>query len=146
MPIGEYPYTIDDKGRVVMPPSFRNFVPETLYITRGLEGCLYVFAEKTWNQIESALSDLPLVDSTGQAFVRFFYSGAKKDALDGQGRISIPSTLRDFAELKSDVIVAGAPNRLEIWDLTKWMETIREIQKRPPIQELLPDALRKLIG
>ncbi len=146
MPFGEYPYTIDDKGRVVMPAPFRDFVEDGMVITRGMEGCLYVFPSTEWRRIEDALVDLPLTDQAGRHFVRFFYSGANKVRLDAQARISIPTTLRGFAGLENDVVVAGAPNRLEIWDLERWSRAIAEVQANPPIQELLPEALRRLVG
>lgn len=146
MPIGEFPYTIDEKGRVVIPTPFRGFVADGLVLTRGLQGGLYVFPQKVWNQIETALEEVPLIDASGQAFVRFFYSGAKRDEPDGQGRVTIPPTLREWATLSADVIIAGAPKRLEIWDAVQYQEHIKETQKHPPIPELLPDALRKLVG
>ncbi len=146
MPFGEYPYTIDDKGRVVMPQSFHDFVEDGMVITRGMEGCLYVFSSSEWKRIEEALIGLPLTDSAGRNFVRFFYSGATKVRLDAQGRVSIPPTLRQFASLEKDVVVAGAPNRLEVWDFARWSEAITQVQTNPPIHELLPEPLRRLVG
>jgi MraZ protein len=146
MPFGEYPYSIDDKGRVVMPAPFRDFVEDGLVLTRGLEGCLYVFPTSTWKRIEDELLKLPLTDPGGRQFVRFFYSGASKVRLDGQFRVSVPATLRQFAALDGEVIIAGAPNRLEFWSEARWLAEIGNIQANPPIQELLPDILQRLIG
>jgi MraZ protein len=146
MPFGEYPYSIDDKGRVVMPQGFRDFVEDGMVLTRGLEGCLYLFPSSTWKRIEEELVKLPLADPAGRQFVRFFYSGASKVRLDAQGRISVPTTLRQFAALDNEVIVAGAPNRLELWDEARWLNEINHIQANPPMQELLPDILQRLIG
>lgn len=146
MPFGEYPYAIDDKGRVVMPAAFRDFVEDGMVVTRGMEGCLYVFPSAEWRRIEEALVGLPLNDTAGRNFVRFFYSGASKLRLDGQGRVSLPATLRQFAALGADVVVAGAPNRLEIWDGGRWQAAIADVQAAPPPQEQLPEALRRLVG
>ena len=68
MPFGEYPYTIDDKGRVVIPPAFRDFLDDGMVLTRGMEGCLYVFPSAEWKRIEEALIDLPLNDNSGRAW------------------------------------------------------------------------------
>ena len=142
MPYGEYPYTLDGKGRLVVPPPFRGFVEDGMILTRGMEGCLYVFPETTWQRIETQLGTLPLDDRSGRAFVRFFYSGASRARLDAAGRITLPPTLRAFADLTSDAIVAGAPNRLEIWSEARWWASIRDAQENPPT----PGIVGGLIG
>lgn len=137
MPFGEYPYTLDDKGRLVMPPSFREFVEDGMILTRGMEGCLYVFPLASWKRVEEQLEGLPLTDAQSRAFVRFFYSGASKARLDNQSRVSVPQTLRTFAGLEGDVIVAGAPGRLELWHPPRWEEAITAVQHSPPQPDLL---------
>lgn len=147
MPFGEFQYTIDDKGRVIIPPSFRDFVEDGAVVTRGMEGCLYLFPLTAWERIEAHLTTLPLTDGASRNFVRFFYSGAAKIKLDSAGRVSIPSPLRSFANLHDDeggnnVVIAGAPNRLEIWQEAKWLASLATIQNEPPS----PELLRELIG
>ncbi len=142
MPFGEYQYSLDDKGRVVIPAPFREFIEDGLVLTRGMEGCLYVFPLANWRKIEEQLVGLSLTDAESRAFVRFFYSGAYKTRLDNQGRVLIPPTLRQFAGLESDVIIAGAPNRLEIWSEARWWEAIQNVMQNPPA----PEALRSLTG
>jgi MraZ protein len=146
VPFGEYPYAIDDKGRVVVPGAFRDFVEDGMVLTRGMEGCLYVFPLTEWKRIEDALVGLPLNDAAARNYVRFFYSGATKLRMDGQGRISIPTTLRAFAGLDGEVLVAGAPSRLEIWDNARWNKAIATMLEQPPASEALPEALRSLVG
>jgi MraZ protein len=137
LPYGEYPYSIDEKGRVVIPPSFREFVEDGMILTRGMEGCLYIFALSSWRRVEEQLEGLPLTDRDSRAFVRFFYSGANKARLDNQSRVSVPQGLRAFAALDSEVIVAGAPNRLELWNPQRWDSAILAVQDDPPRPELL---------
>ena len=137
MPFGEYPYAIDDKGRVVMPPAFREFVEDGMILTRGMEGCLYVFPLAGWKRVEDQLEGLPLTDNHSRAFVRFFYSGASKARLDGQSRLSVPGPLRSFAGLEGEVVVAGAPGRLELWNPARWDAAIQAVQDDPPHPELL---------
>lgn len=100
MPFGEYQYSLDDKGRVVIPAPFRDFVEDGLVLTRGMEGCLYVFPLDRWKKIEEQLVNLPLTDTEARAFVRFFYSGAHKTRMDSASRVLIPPPLRLFAGLK----------------------------------------------
>lgn len=141
MPYGEYPYSIDDKGRVVIPPAFREFVEDGMILTRGMEGCLYVFPLASWRRVEEQLENLPLTDPGSRAFVRFFYSGASKNRLDNQSRVSVPQTLRTFASLEDEVIVAGAPSRLEFWNPARWEAAITAVQDDPPRPELLANFI-----
>ncbi len=140
MPYGEYSYSLDEKGRVVIPPAFRPFVADGMVLTRGLEGGLYVFPVSAWERIEGELEKLPLTDADARRFVRFFYMGAHKTRMDKGGRVLIPPTLRQFAGLDDAVIVAGAPGRLEIWAEDRWWQEIRQAMAHPPI----PEALREL--
>jgi MraZ protein len=146
MPYGEYPYSIDDKGRVVMPPDFRKFVEDGMVLTRGFEGCIYVFPSVEWQRIESAVEELPLNDKAGRDFMRFFYSGASKIRLDNASRISVPQTLRNYGSLENEVVITGAPKRLEIWNLDRWNAVIAEVQTMPPKQTDLPEVLQRLVG
>ena len=142
MPFGEFQYSVDDKGRVIIPPPFRPFIEAGLVITRGMEGCLYIFPNTAWQRIEERLTDLPLTDPDARNFVRFFYSGAAKAKIDTAGRITIAGTLRMFAEVQDQVVIAGAPNRLEVWNETRWLNNLSEVQERPPA----PELLRELVG
>ena len=145
MPFGEFQYSVDDKGRVIIPPSFREFVTDGMVVTRGMEGCLYIFPVGTWRGIETRLTELPLTDADARNFVRFFYSGAAKASTDSAGRINLPQTLRTFAgvdDTSNSVVIAGAPNRLELWNEARWLSNLMEVQSRPPA----PELLRELIG
>lgn len=142
MPFGEYQYNVDDKGRVILPPAFRDFVVDGMVITRGLDNCLFVFPLTAWERIEKHLVELPLTDPESRNFVRFFYSGAAKAKLDSAGRISLPVPLRSFARTEGNVVVVGAPNRLEIWNEQLWLANLGAVQENPPA----PELLRELVG
>ena len=144
MPFGEYQYSLDDKGRVVIPAPFRDFVEDGLVLTRGMEGCLYVFPLDRWKKIEEQLVNLPLTDAEARAFVRFFYSGEHKTRMDSAYRVLIPPPLRLFAGLKEggEVVIAGAPGRLEIWSQERWLKAIEEVLDKQPA----PEALKGLVG
>ncbi len=142
MPFGEYQYNVDDKGRVILPPAFREFVADGMVITRGLDDCLFVFPLTAWERIEKRLVELPLTDPESRNFVRFFYSGAAKAKLDSAGRIGLPAPLRTFAKTEGNVVVVGAPNRLEIWNEQLWLTNLGAVQENPPA----PELLRELVG
>lgn len=142
MPFGEYQYSVDDKGRVIVPPAFRDFVDGGMVVTRGLDNCLFVFPMTAWERIEQHLTALPLTDPDSRNFVRFFYSGAAKAKLDSAGRITLPPPLRTFAKAEGNVVVVGAPNRLEIWNEELWLANLGAVQDQPPA----PELLRELVG
>lgn len=142
MPYGEYQYSVDDKGRVIIPPSFRAFVEDGMIITRGLEGCLYIFPLTTWHAMEKAFDELPITDRAARDFVRFFYSGAAKLSMDNASRITLPSSLRAFAQVTDSVVIAGAPRRLELWNEQLWQAKLSELLANPPT----PERLGGLIG
>ncbi len=144
MPFGEFQYSVDDKGRVIIPPSFREFVNDGMVVTRGLDSCLYIFPIVSWNRLEKSLSELPLTDATSRNFVRFFYSSASKAKIDSAGRIKLTNGLRAYAGISDDdktVVIAGAPNRLELWNESRWIENIKQIQKENPTPELLQELV-----
>lgn len=142
MPFGEFQYNLDDKGRVIVPPNFRDFLADGLVLTRGFEGCLYVYPKATWYKMEKEFESAPLVDGDSRAFVRFLYSGASKASMDSTSRITLNNTLRRFAGIEHEVVFAGAPNRLEIWDEAHWLSAITDLQNSPPV----PERLLELIG
>jgi MraZ protein len=109
MPIGEYQYSLDDKGRVIIPPSFREFVADGMVITRGMDGCLFIFPTVKWSEIVTKLNDLSMMDPASRNFQRFFYSGASKATLDTAGRITLPSSLRTTPDSVITPLLQGHP-------------------------------------
>ena len=122
MLMGEYNHTIDTKGRLIIPSRFREQLGDEFIVTKGLDGCLFVFSKNEWQIFEEKLRALPLTQKSTRKFTRFFVSGACMCELDKQGRILLPQTLREFAGLEKDVILAGNLNRIEIWSKANWEE------------------------
>ena len=120
--MGEYSHTIDTKGRLIIPSKFREELGETCVVTKGLDGCLFVFSDEEWKAFEIKLKSLPLTNKNARQFARFFVAGATPCELDKQGRILLPATLREFAGLEKDVVLTGMLNRIEIWSKEKWNE------------------------
>ena len=120
--MGEFRHNIDTKGRMIVPSKLREELGEQFVLTRGLDGCLFFFLLKEWANLETKLNDMPLAKKDARTFVRFFYSAATECELDKQGRINIPSTLRNYAALTKECVVIGVSNRIEIWDEARWQE------------------------
>lgn len=122
MLLGEYQHNLDQKGRVAIPAKFKEKLAGGAIITRGIDGCLFVFATKEWEDLAKKLIALPLAQANSRAFVRLMLAGAMDVAPDVQSRILIPDYLRKYADLKKAVVIAGLYNRVEIWDAAKWNE------------------------
>ena len=99
MLMGEYNHVIDSKGRLIIPAKFRGQLGTTFVITRGLDGCLFGYPQTEWQVLEEKLKTLPLTKRDARAFVRFLYSAATECELDKQGRVNVPTVLRQHAAL-----------------------------------------------
>ena len=122
MLIGEYEHSVDTKGRLIMPAKLRDEIGYKFIVTKGLDGCLFVFPLKEWEIFQEKLRALPVSDKNARNFTRFFFAGAIECEIDKQGRFLVSSNLREFAGLNKDVIIIGMNSRLEIWSKEKWQQ------------------------
>lgn len=129
MLIGEYLHTLDSKKRLSLPAKFRKEVGKKVVITRGLDACLFMFPLATWRGIAEKLQKLPMGGADTRGMSRFLLAGAVEADVDGTGRILIPEYLKEFADLRSRVVLAGVSDRVEIWNERIWEEYKRRIEK-----------------
>lgn len=118
--MSEYNHTVDAKGRLIIPSKFREVLGEEFVISKGMDGCLFVYANDDWAAFEQKLTSLPMTNKEARKFARFFLAGAAQVELDKQGRILLPAALREFAELDKDVVLVGVGSRIEIWSKEKY--------------------------
>ena len=118
--MSEYNHTLDTKGRLIIPAKFREVLGEEFVISKGMDGCLFVYANDDWIAFEQKLTSLPLINKEARQFARFFLAGAATVEVDKQGRILLPAALREFAGLEKDVVLVGVGSRVEIWSKDKW--------------------------
>ncbi len=121
---GEYEHAIDRKGRVIIPAAFRQQLRtnniEAIFLTRGLDGCLFVFTEPEGRATEAKFKQIPFTKAEGRTFNRLFFSGAIEVQPDQLGRVLIPKHLKEFAKIKRGVVIVGVSNRIEIWAKDRW--------------------------
>ncbi len=118
--LGEYKHSLDDKSRLTIPSKFREDLGASFVMTRGLDGCLFLFPRADWSLIEQKLRAMPLTRADARQFSRFFFSGAAELDLDKQGRVLVPQNLRDYAGITMECVIIGVGTRIEIWDELKW--------------------------
>ena len=127
--IGEYNHNLDNKGRLAVPVKFRNDLKKGAVVTKGLDGCLFLYTMSEWKILAEKLSKLPISQSNTRAFARLMLAGAMDVQVDKQGRIVLPDYLRKYAMLKKKIIISGLYNRLEIWDESSW-EKYKEVTEK----------------
>ncbi len=124
---GEFRGKADKQGRIVIPAKLRNQFEKgsgkrnvSLFITKGLENCLFIFTEQVWESQNSRLRELPFTKGDPRTFTRLFFSGAAQSGIDSQGRILLPGNLINYAGIRENIVLIGAGTRMEIWDEEKW--------------------------
>ncbi len=122
MLLGEYEHSIDTKGRIAMPAKLREGLGGKFIITKGLDGCLFVYAMDEWQHVEQKLASLPMSRKTARDFTRFLFGGACEGECDKQGRVLLPASLRRYAGLEREAVIVGVGSRAEIWDAAKWQQ------------------------
>lgn len=120
--LGEHPHSLDAKGRLILPANFRARLEGGAVIGMGKKGCLSVYTPVEWERVATRAQEMAREDDDKLAAARAFFALAQPIVADKQGRVAIAPRLREYAGLQREVIVAGALNRIEIWDATRWRE------------------------
>ena len=122
--MSRYNHTIDPKGRLSIPSQYREILGDEFVVSKGMDGCLFVFDQPEWQAFEEKLRGLPMIDKEARQFTRFFLAGAASVEVDKQGRILLPAVLREFAGITKDTVLVGVGSRVEIWSKDRWEGTV----------------------
>ena len=143
MLMGEFQHNIDVKGRLAMPSKLRESLGVKFILTKGLDGCIFVYGQDEWNTLVEKLKKLTMVKKSARSVARYFFSSASEVECDKQGRILIPAVLRTHANLEKSVIVVGVGTRAEIWSETAWNDCTDAIDEdvTSMMEELFDDGL-----
>jgi MraZ protein len=125
---GNYPATVDGKGRLKIPTAFKTFLDENygpdFYVT-SLDGqSVRVYPFAVWREIEEKLAALPSMNKAKKKFLDRANYWGQTARMDGQGRILIPSLLRESAVMKGEVAVIGYLNYLDVWNMERFREQL----------------------
>ena len=119
---GEFAYKIDEKGRVPIPPKFRRQLREGVILAPGVEKCINVYPVAEWEKLAESLTSSPVSRSKLRRLKRAMFATAFRLRMDRHGRIALPFSLRQHAELVDCAVIGGANNYLEIWNKVHWEE------------------------
>jgi MraZ protein len=141
---GRFEYAIDDKNRVSIPAKFREILATNfdmrLYLT-NLDGCIVAYPYQEWLDIQNRLSDKDSVRKEARTFLRFYYSGVTECSIDRLGRILIPQSLKNFANIQKDVTIIGMNRKIEIWAQEVWEDLVGKAMSD---RDLMADILSEL--
>jgi MraZ protein len=140
--LGTHTPRLDDKGRLALPAKFRSDLEGGLVITKGQERCLFVFPMAEFSRITELLRAAPVTQRSVRDYSRVFFASASHEVPDGQGRITVPAQLRDYAGLAKDCVVIGANSRVEVWDAAAWQSYLEGTEQSfADAEEVLPGLL-----
>ena len=140
MLMGEYRHNLDEKKRLIIPSRFRDELGEKFVITRGLDGCLYVYSLNNWTNIINKLKTLPFTKKDARSFMRFFLSAASIYEFDKQGRINLVNSLIEYAKIEKECVIIGVNDRLEIWAIEEYNKLLNNSNELSLIVENLFDG------
>lgn len=117
---GKYEHTMDSKRRLPLPARLRGELGKTVILTRGLEGCVFVYPQAEWLTFAEKVNKLPMSQASARSIARLFFGSAAEVELDSLGRVLIPDHLKTHGTLRREVVIIGTGARLELWDKEKW--------------------------
>jgi MraZ protein len=127
---GRYEHSLDDKGRVILPSKFRGPFERGGYLTQYQDGCLSLWTPDEFESQMEVVQERAASSKSDRNLARLWASTSHEVEVDRQGRMAIPSHLRDFAGLDGDVLVHGAIDRIELWNPTRWDEKVAPEEER----------------
>lgn len=130
MYLGRYYHTVEQKGRIAVPARFRETLGDHPVITRGLDGCLFLFSQKDWGVFSSSLEHATLTKRVHRDFIRLMTNDAQELTIDDQGRVLLPEFLRTLIHISKDVVFAGSSDHVELWDRDTYHAYVESLSSR----------------
>ena len=131
MLLGEFEHTIDEKGRITVPAKFRGRLAAGLVVTKGIDACLWLYPSDVWAELAEEIKDLPLTNPKAREFRRQVFGSAYDSVPDKQGRVIVPATLRQYANIDKQAVVIGLYDHCEIWNPDQWRERQQRSDDNP---------------
>lgn len=130
--LGEYEYSMDERGRVAVPARFRDEFKAGVVLARGLDRCITAYSPEGWQRLTGRLESLSFTQADVRRVQRAVYGGAYEAELDRQGRVLLPTALRSYAEIRQGVVIVGMNDHLELWDAEHWAAEYAALDAQTP--------------
>lgn len=118
--LGRFEHNLDSKGRLALPARYRDRLAEGVVVTRGFDPCLLIYPMTAWEPLAERVSALSISDPDVRRLRRMLFAEATDLQLDRQGRILIPSELREYAGIEREGVVVGMHTFIEVWNPDEW--------------------------
>lgn len=126
--LGEFVHTLDEKSRLTLPAKFRARLADGVVLTAGTDRCLLVYPLDEFKLLFERVSALPVMGTEAATLRRMLYSNAHDAVPDKQNRVVVPQTLREYAQITTDVIVVGVGKFIEMWNPKEWQRAREQVQ------------------
>ena len=140
---GKYYYTLDPKGRVIIPAPFReiissNYNPKLYVVNDIFDNCLHIYPQEEWSKLEEKVRTLPKMDEDVKLFIRKVIGSAQEVEIDKQGRILVSAAQREDASLNSEIVIVGQLDKIDLWDRKEWdaVNDLSKIDKKATAEKL----------
>ncbi|HDH57581.1 MAG TPA: division/cell wall cluster transcriptional repressor MraZ [Bacteroidetes bacterium] len=144
----EFLYTLDHRGRINFPAPFRRALSERsrdrVVVTRGLDGCLFVFPKDVWENHRREFNRTPYTPQQQRRLQRLLAHGAKESTFDAQGRITLSPRLIEMARLEKEVLIIGSGDRVELWNPDVYERYISESDQT--VESILEEFLTRSLA
>lgn len=128
--LGEYTPNLTDGSRLALPKKLRDQIEgDDVILSRGFEKCIFVYSKQDWLDEASKQIENPITDAKTRDIKRYMYASATESTIDSQGRMVVPSNLKDYAAIDKDTTVIGAGDHIEIWDTSRWNAHLDKISE-----------------
>jgi len=126
---GKYYYTLDPKGRIIVPAPFReiiaaNYSPKMFIVNAAFEPCLHIYPLEEWVKLQERVKGLPTMNEAVRYFLRRVIASAVEVELDKQGRVLVPAAHREDSGISGEVVLVGLLDKIELWDRSRWDEAM----------------------
>lgn len=118
--LGRHEHNLDDKGRLAIPSRFRESLRDGVVLTRGIDRCIAAYPREAWDILATQVNGLSMTDPHARQFRRMVFAEAVDLKLDSQGRVLVPASLRDYAEIDREAMIIGVHASIEIWSPDRW--------------------------
>jgi len=118
--IGQYHCSIEENNRVEIPAAFRDLLTGRAVITQGFDRNILVLPVEAFQDLSKLVAALNIADPLARGLQRMLLGNASNSVIDQSGAISLPDSLKEFAQLASDVVLVGQGNFFEVWSQALW--------------------------
>jgi MraZ protein len=132
MLLGTWRQSIERRGQLLLPRSFRSALGERMVLTRGFEPCIQAFSLEAWQQLATRIKQTSIGEPSGRALRRQFFGNAAELSIDERGRFTLPPDLQQYAGIDAESLFVGLDSYFEIWAENRWQQTLEQSPTRLP--------------